>query len=234
MKRRGQRIAMQKPSRSDAGGKRFLIQTAFCALVLVLVLAVQHTSWSATVQLQIRRLFGYEIDFAALGEMLTQQLHLFQVEPEIKTEPVTTEPEPPTVTEEAVQTEPEKWSLLNTGRITSRYGERELDGVVGFHSGIDIAGNYGDAVYAIADGEVFECGVDSGYGNYIKIRHPENGITTLYGHLQSISVNQGQSVTKGAVIGTVGSTGRSSGPHLHLEVRDGQNHTLDPAPYIAY
>lgn len=236
MKRRVQRIRPQRPSKSGSGGKRLLLQTAFCALVLVLVLAVQHTSWSATVQLQISRLFGYEIDFAALGQTLLEQIRASRsVQEETPpTESVSTEPETPPVQEELPQVEPEKWTLLNTGRITSRYGERELDGVVGFHSGIDIAGNYGDDVFAMADGEVFETGVDEGYGNYIKIRHPQKGITTLYGHLQSISVNEGQTVTRGAVIGTVGSTGRSNGPHLHLEVRDGENHTLDPAPYIQY
>ncbi|MBO4953819.1 MAG: M23 family metallopeptidase [Clostridia bacterium] len=225
------RQVKHKPTRSSTIGKHFFLQVAVCGLILVLVLAVQKTAWSETVELQIQRLFGYEIDFEALGSMVKQYwLENQELPKEPITEPVVNEPiqdiEEPIV--------PEKWTLLNTGRITSRYGEREMDGVTGFHSGIDIAGNYGDWVYAIGDGEVFECGVDEGYGNYIKIRHSDKGITTLYGHLQSIRVNEGQRVTRGDLIGTVGSTGRSSGPHLHLEVRDLQNHTLDPEPYIAY
>ena len=220
-----------KPTRSSTIGKHFFLQAAVCGLVLVLVLAVQKTAWSETVRLQIQRLFGYEIDFSALRGMAKQYWAEHQDTPELPaTEPVANEP----VQRIEKPETPEKWTLLNTGRITSRYGERELDGVTGFHSGIDIAGNYGDDVYAIGDGAVFECGVDEGYGNYIKIRHSDKGITTLYGHLQSIGVNEGETVKRGDIIGTVGSTGRSSGPHLHLEVRDPQNHTLDPEPYISY
>ncbi len=219
-------VAVPKPS----GGKQFAVQTVCCLLVLVLVIGVQHTPWSGTVQQQISRLYAYEIDFSALSQAIGGYI---QTTEEPITEHVSTEPEVVPLSQPEPK-EPEKWHLLNTGRITSRYGSRELDGMTSFHSGIDIAGNYGDNVYVIADGTVFETGVDEGYGNYIKVRHPSKEIVTLYGHLQSIAVNEGQTLSKGAVIGAVGSTGRSSGPHLHLEVRDYQNHTLDPSPYIDY
>ena len=219
-------VTVTKPS----GGKRFAVQTVCCLLILVLVIGIQHTPWSGTVQQQISRLYAYEIDFSALSQAVERYLR--DVEEPI-VENASTEPEIVPLSEPEPE-EPSKWTLLNTGRITSRYGSRELDGTVSFHSGIDIAGNYGDDVFAIADGTVFETGEDAGYGNYIKIRHPSKGIVTLYGHLQSIAVKEGQELLKGAVIGAVGSTGRSNGPHLHLEVRDYQNHTLDPAPYIEY
>lgn len=241
MKKRVRTRTAYQPEKS--GGKRLLIQSVFCILVLVLVFAVQHTAWSGTVQTQISRLFGYEIDYVTLGQTIMEQLHFDPASTgEAETEPASTSPEPEAT--EPVLDEPEppapepedsgKWTLLNTGRITSRYGNRELDGVVGFHSGIDIAGNYGDAVYAIGDGVVRETGMDDGYGNYIKIWHEDRGVMTLYGHLQSIGVNQGQAVTRGATVGAVGSTGRSNGPHLHLEVRSDDNRTLDPEPYILY
>lgn len=221
-------VAVSKPS----GGKRFAVQFFCCALILVLIVGVQHTPWSSTVQQQISRLYAYEIDFSVLSQMAERYL---QSAEEVTSEDVSAEPETvPLIEPEEIPAAPEKWVLLNQGRITSRYGNREMSGTVTFHSGIDIAGDYGDDVFAIADGTVFETGVDEGYGNYIKVRHPSKEIVTLYGHLQSIGVKDGQTVQKGAVIGAVGSTGRSNGPHLHLEVRDYENHTLDPAPYIDY
>lgn len=91
-------------------------------------------------------------------------------------------------------------------------GERE------FHPGIDISSPRGNKVMATADGVVTFAGQKIGYGKLIKIKH-RFGISTLYGHLGSITVKPGQSTRKGDLIGYVGSTGRTTGPHLHYEVR---------------
>jgi len=109
--------------------------------------------------------------------------------------------------------------------ITSRVGGRihPISGVYKYHSGMDIGCQYGDAVWASDSGTVILAGENGGYGNCVMIDHGYvNGDNyyTLYGHLSSISVSVGQSVSQGQVIGAVGSTGVSTGPHLHFEIRN--------------
>jgi len=89
-----------------------------------------------------------------------------------------------------------------------------------YHSGMDIGCQYGDSIWAADSGVVSLASVNGGYGNCVIIDHC-NGYYTLYGHMSSIAVYQGQTVTKGTVIGYVGSTGVSTGPHLHFEIRYG-------------
>lgn len=100
------------------------------------------------------------------------------------------------------------------GIITSRYGTR--DGRQ--HMGLDIAANEGTPIYACSKGKVEYVGNYYGYGNLIIINHG-NGIQTYYGHCSKIYVSKGQEVTNNTIIGAVGSTGNSTGPHLHLEIR---------------
>lgn len=103
-------------------------------------------------------------------------------------------------------------------------GGRKSQGIHG-SNGIDIAAPSGTSIFAAADGKVIlvrEGGYNGGYGNYAVIKHT-NGTQTLYGHALSLSVSMGQTVTKGQVIGRVGSTGRSTGNHLHFEVRGARN-----------
>lgn len=105
--------------------------------------------------------------------------------------------------------------------VNSRFGMRRLGGEPGvrMHKGIDIAAPQGTAVYSSAEGEVLRIGRQpAGYGNFIELRHP-NGMTTLYAHLSRIDVASGDRVGGGERIGLVGSTGYSTGPHLHFEVR---------------
>jgi murein DD-endopeptidase MepM/ murein hydrolase activator NlpD len=105
--------------------------------------------------------------------------------------------------------------------INSRFGMRRLGGERGarMHKGVDIAAPTGTAVHASAEGEVLRIGRQpDGYGNFIEVRHP-NGMTTLYAHLSRIDVASGDRVLVGERIGLVGSTGYSTGPHLHFEVR---------------
>ena len=105
--------------------------------------------------------------------------------------------------------------------INSHFGMRRLGGERGvrMHKGVDIAAPAGTAVYSSAEGEILRIGRQpEGYGNFIEIRHP-NGMTTLYAHLSRIDVASGDRVLAGERIGLVGSTGYSTGPHLHFEVR---------------
>lgn len=113
------------------------------------------------------------------------------------------------------------------GFTTSDYGERWNS----FHKGMDIAGNIGDDVMVAIDGEVTYAQFnDGGYGNLIIVKHPDD-ILTYYAHLSDIYVNVGAKVTKGDVIGAVGNTGFSTGPHLHFELR-AYGEPVNPAEYL--
>lgn len=100
-----------------------------------------------------------------------------------------------------------------------------------FHPGLDFRGSKGDPVKCTASGSVVYASRAGGYGNCVRIRHA-NGIETWYGHLSKISVREGQRVTVGDVIGKVGSTGRSTGPHLHYEIRK-NGHPVNPKQYLS-
>ncbi|KYO66161.1 peptidoglycan DD-metalloendopeptidase family protein [Thermovenabulum gondwanense] len=113
-----------------------------------------------------------------------------------------------------------------TGNITSPYGKRGRD----YHEGIDIGAPYGSPVAASNSGVVVFAGRNGAYGNFIIIDHG-GGIQTYYAHLSKIMVSEGQRVEKGSVIGRVGSTGRSTGPHLHFEVRV-NGATKNPITYL--
>lgn len=105
------------------------------------------------------------------------------------------------------------------GAITSSYGLRSdpITGVKDFHTGLDIRGAMNTSVKAPYDGTVAFTGWSNIYGNFILIKH-ENNIVTMYGHLNKINVKKGENVKQGNIIGAVGTTGRSTGPHLHFEV----------------
>ncbi|MEA2015537.1 MAG: peptidoglycan DD-metalloendopeptidase family protein [Actinomycetota bacterium] len=118
------------------------------------------------------------------------------------------------------------------GRITSRFGYRihPIFGVRRFHTGIDIAAPYGTLVKSADGGQVIQAGYFGGYGYSIMVYHG-GGFATWYAHLSSINVSVGQFVERGQVIGLVGSTGWSTGPHLHFEVRINGN-AKDPMGYL--
>jgi len=109
-------------------------------------------------------------------------------------------------------------SPLN-GRYTSLMGSRSgpFTGAVSHHNGVDIKAAYNEPVSAAAPGVVIFAGWNGGFGKCIKIDH-KNGYVTLYGHLNSIQVHVGQQIRQFQVIGKVGSTGRSTGPHLHFTI----------------
>ena len=104
------------------------------------------------------------------------------------------------------------------GRITSYFGRRHIFGKTSFHSGLDIAAPMGTPIHAADGGKVTFAGKKGSYGNLVIITH-DNGMQTYYGHNSSLLVSAGQRVHKGQVIAKCGSTGRSTGPHCHFEVR---------------
>lgn len=118
------------------------------------------------------------------------------------------------------------------GAITSYFGQRSdpLTGEEGFHKGLDFGGTAGEPVMAVAAGVVTWAGARSGYGTLVEINHG-NGYVTRYAHNQSASVAVGQTVTRGEQIALMGSTGHSTGPHLHFEVlHNGQ--PIDPLIFV--
>ena len=116
--------------------------------------------------------------------------------------------------------------------VTSGFGARRdpFYGRLALHTGIDLRENYGSAVLAVAAGTVTIAGPESGYGTLVEIDHG-NGYTTRYAHLSMVSVAVGEKVEAGSTIGQVGTTGRSTGPHLHYEVRIA-GEPVDPARYL--
>jgi murein DD-endopeptidase MepM/ murein hydrolase activator NlpD len=109
---------------------------------------------------------------------------------------------------------------VNIFRVSSGYGPRHdpMLNRIGMHAGIDFAGRKGTPVVATAAGKVIKSGYGSGYGNMVQIDHG-NGYMSTYAHLSKRNVKKGQSIKRGEKIGAVGNTGRSTGPHLHYEIR---------------
>lgn len=116
------------------------------------------------------------------------------------------------------------------GTITSDFGYRFIFGETNFHGGIDIAAPMGTAINAGADGTVIFAGEKGTYGNLVILSH-ENGFLTYYAHCSKLLVEVGDTVTQGQPIAAVGSTGRSTGPHCHFEVRY-ENERMDPLFYL--
>lgn len=121
---------------------------------------------------------------------------------------------------------------ITWGWLSSHYGYRSdpFTGRRAWHDGVDLAGKEGSDVIAVAAGVVTWAGKRSGYGNLVEIDHGD-GLTTRYGHNKAVKVAVGDVVQKGQVIGLMGSTGRSTGPHVHFEVRR-NGHSLNPEKYI--
>ena len=111
------------------------------------------------------------------------------------------------------------FGVVNGKRVSSLFGNRvqPITGRKTFHDGLDIAANQGNAVYAYTSGTVVQAGWNGGYGLSIVVDHG-GGLKTRYAHLSKIYVKVGQKVKTGEKIGAVGSTGNSTGPHLHFEV----------------
>jgi murein DD-endopeptidase MepM/ murein hydrolase activator NlpD len=127
---------------------------------------------------------------------------------------------------------PLRMPLSGDPSVTSPFGYRAdpFLGRLALHPGVDLAEAYGAEIHAAASGRVAHAGPAGGYGNMVEIDHG-NGLATRYAHMSDVLVEEGQQIDKGAVLGRLGSTGRSTGPHLHYEVRvDGE--PVDPERYL--
>ncbi len=124
------------------------------------------------------------------------------------------------------------WTWPTSGGVASGFGQR-LHPILGYyrmHTGLDIGGAHGQAIWAAREGIVSRVGWNGGYGNTVVIGHGD-GVTTLYAHMSGFAVGTGEYVGAGQLIGYVGSTGLSTGPHLHFEVRINGS-PVDPRPYL--
>lgn len=159
--------------------------------------------------------------------------------PPAASEPVTEAPSQPATSNPSTSIKP--FLLPVTGYVSSPFGPRTnpLTGKSERHTGIDLVNAKGTPIKAAAGGIVLRAGSATGYGNVVMITHLIDGKvwTTVYGHLDSVSVKAGQTVMPGDIVGKLGSTGWSTGPHLHFEIHRGewavgQPNAVDPAPYI--
>jgi len=134
--------------------------------------------------------------------------------------------------EEIIQKIPNNWPIIGGGYITSPFGMRRspFTGNWAMHQGVDMSWWPGAPIRASADGVVVFSGMKGGYGRTIQIQH-EYGFQTLYGHLSSITAYEGKQVKKGEIIGFLGRSGRSTGFHLHYEVRIGTK-AVDPMIFM--
>lgn len=121
-----------------------------------------------------------------------------------------------------------------SGEVTSTFGSRvhPVSGEVREHQGVDLAAPEGSPVRAARAGRVSFAGEFGDYGNLVVVTH-EDGTSAYYGHLETMNVAQGQNVTQGQGLATVGQTGLTTGPHLHFEIRDSSGRAQDPLPQLA-
>ncbi|SHE74544.1 M23 family metallopeptidase [Devosia limi] len=133
---------------------------------------------------------------------------------------------------ESIESAPVHMPISGNFRQSSGFGNRKdpFSGGRAFHSGLDFAAPSGSIVYSAATGIVTFVGTRSGYGNVVEVTH-SSGLVSRYAHLSGFLSKEGQAVTTGTPIAKVGSTGRSTGPHLHFEVRKGDA-PLDPIKYL--
>ena len=126
-----------------------------------------------------------------------------------------------------------QWPVPSCTLITSRFGYRvaPTTGASTYHGGLDIGAGMGASIVAAGAGDVIYAGANGGYGNCVMIDHG-NGVVTVYAHMSSIGVSYGQYVTAGQYVGAVGSTGVSTGPHCHFEIRINGAQT-EPAAYFS-
>lgn len=176
------------------------------------------------------------------GQLAPKSIPAVKINPTATVTPTTSSPStnPPSTATGTNQSPAQFiYPLANPAPITSRFGWRThpLTGIRRFHSGLDIGAPAGSPVVATGNGTVISAGWNGGYGKAIVIQHSDTQ-QTLYGHLSEISVQAGQTIAQGTVIGLVGSTGQSTGPHLHFESRmpnvAGVWSAIDPSQEIKY
>ena len=167
------------------------------------------------------------------GKIVEQPLSQFMPDLNSNSSEVVYEVAPPRAIESSKSVENNNLQMPVNGRISSNFGNRfhPIDKVVKFHDGIDIAAPKGTAVTAAADGIVTFAGPRKGYGNLVIIKHAD-GKETRYGHADKILAKEGDQVKVGESIATVGSTGKSTGPHVHFEVRE-NGQSVNPRKFLS-
>lgn len=134
---------------------------------------------------------------------------------------------------------PVQWPIAPTSDVSSGFGWRSSPcrGCSSDHQGVDFLPGYGTAIHAVADGVVIQSAADGGLGQHVIVEHQINGamVQTTYGHMifGSQTVSVGDTVTMGQIIGDVGDTGASTGPHLHLEIRPEGGEAVEPLGWLA-
>ena len=208
------------------------LSTAFCAVALAVCAGLLSRAWAEQEELQ-----HYRADYGVYTERLAKlmdnrgkggpstddQLQVLEVQDEINWKRLAYKKENLTNMLLALSSTGDGtygWPL-DGGEISSFYGLRAdpFGGGSEYHSGLDIAADFGAPVKAAAAGTVTAAGLNGGYGRFISIDHG-SGMSTAYGHMSALAVTVGQQVSRGQVIGYVGSSGYSTGPHLHFEVRE--------------
>lgn len=158
---------------------------------------------------------------------------LVATRPELQTQvgdqsPASAEPE--------ISTTPVQYAPPLSGNLTilSAFGERAhpITGVVAIHHGVDLTAEEGTPVLATADGTVTKAEYKAVYGHHVILTHAD-GSTSLYGHMQSLAVDAGQTVTAGEALGLTGQSGWATGPHLHFELRDAEGAAMDPTNVVS-
>lgn len=210
-------------SASKAGQGLALGAMAFATMAMAPAPALANASAAATTDIQapIREKSDTVLHKAANNDAKFSQLFASWKQVEIEKPAIGT----------AAASMPSRMPV-DTARFSSLFGSRThpISGRRKNHDGIDMAAPSGTPIYATADGRVEMAKWYGGYGNFVEIEHGGN-VETRYGHMSRINVSAGQMVKEGDLIGWVGSTGRSTGPHLHYEIRIA-GEPVDPEPYL--
>lgn len=219
-RRRSERISHQSTQPMPIYKKNAIGKSVICLLLFLLCLFVKtQPEKQSFAQNAIRFILENNTDFASISKQFRQ---LFNSA---------------TLSEENLL--PDKSVLTSLvvpadASITSPFGLRThpTDGTEKFHYGVDIGAPEGEKIKCAAKGTAVEVGQHSEYGNYILVQHDDE-IYTLYAHCLTVLPQSGDEIQSGQVIATVGSTGNTTGPHLHFELRNGDSY-LDPAEFIDF
>jgi len=239
--------SLYKPETYQRRFTLWQIRTIMGSCILFVILAglgIYLLHYTNQQNMTIRYLYGRNLQLEAEGKKLAElqnRLRTLEMEREKIAKMLGTDKNPPPIDlasleenyqpyEQPEKTPGTKFQVApTTGYIISRgYGKS--------HTGLDFATQLGMPVFSVAAGAINEVGIDTFYGNYIKIGHDE-GYISFYGHLYKTIKTKGEQVLAGDIIGYVGSSGKSSAPHLHLElwqIKDGKTVVLDPGKELKH
>ncbi len=222
----------KKELRTDMFVMLSLVQTVVVILIIAVLFAFTRVNAGAldAIRNDLGIIFGEDLDMGGYFTPSEEKTSEYGIEPAVymsygEEKAVVYEQKEDSIPTEESDEEEAYVAVPVVGNITSFYGSRVHPVYSGesFHSGLDIAADEGQEIFAVLDGVVTDSGTAEMAGNYLKVDHG-NGITTLYCHCSELYAVTGQQVKKGETIAAVGQTGLATGPHLHLEVtEDGKN-----------